>query len=185
MSSLGTARVRGAIALVAAALTSSAPVARADGGTGFDAFSGSYRYVGGEAEIERLDEAIETVVQKMNFLFRSIARRRIRAPNLPSEQLLLRASEGEIRIERPGRPTVSAPADGTAVRWMAPGGDAFFVRHHVEGGQLHQSFQGRSSLSVNDMELSPDGRRLVVHTSIQATRLPGTLRFSFTYERVP
>jgi hypothetical protein len=85
------------------------PVAIAEPDSTLLRFAGTYRYVGGEAEITELDEAIEEVVQKMNFLIRGIARRRLRAPNLPSSEVGVFIERGQIRITRPGRPEGGIP----------------------------------------------------------------------------
>jgi hypothetical protein len=148
-------------------------------------FAGTYRYVGGEAEIEALDRAIEEVVQKMNFLIRGIARRRLRAPNLPSSEVGIFVERGQIRITRPGRPEVSAPADGRPINWRHPDdGDVFRVSHGVDDrGVLYQRFEDDRSLSLNHFTLSDDGRRLTIETKVTADRLPAPLSFKTTYER--
>ncbi len=148
-------------------------------------FEGTYRYVGGDAEIEALDRAIDEVVQQMSFLIRGIARRRLRAPNLPSKEVRIVIENRQIRIVRPGQPEVSAPADGTPITWTHPtDGDVFRVSHGIDDdGALYQRFEGESSVSRNRFILSEDGKRLTIHTDITADRLPAPLRFKMTYER--
>ena len=149
-------------------------------------FAGNYRYVGGETEIKELDQAIEEVVQKMNFFIRGIARRRLRAPNLPSSEIGIFIEREQIRITRPGRPVVSAPADGTTISWRHPtDGDVFRVSHGLdERGTLYQRFEDDRSLSLNHFTLSSDGKRLTIKTEITADRLPAPLSFKTTYERI-
>lgn len=162
------------------------PVSGAEPESALLRFAGAYRYVGGEAEIKELDRAIEDVVQKMNFFIRGIARRRLRAPNLPSSEVGIFVERGEIRITRPGRPEVSAPADGTTIRWRHPtDGDVFRVSHGLdERGAMYQRFADDRSLSLNHFTLSSDGKRLTIRTHITADRLPAPLRFTTTYERI-
>lgn len=150
-------------------------------------FVGSYGYVGGDTEIRALDRAIEAVVDQMNFLIRGIARRRLRAPNLPSKEVSVFIENGQIRIQRPGQPEVTAPADGKPITWRHPvDGDVFQVSHGIdEGGALFQRFEGERSLSLNRFELSEENARLTIHTVITADRLPAPLRFKMTYERLP
>jgi hypothetical protein len=120
----------------------------------------------------------------MNFLFRGIARRRLRAPNLPSAEVSILVERGAITVARPGRPTVTAPACGDPIEWRDPSGDRFQVRHGVDAdGTLYQRFEGSSSVSINRFALAPDGR-LVIDTTITAKRLPAPLRFRTTYQRV-
>ncbi len=148
-------------------------------------FAGTYGYVGGEAEIHALDRAIDEVVDQMNFFIRGIARRRLRAPNLPSKQVGVFLEKGQIRISRPGQPEVSAPADGKSITWRHPtDGDVFQVSHGIDDqGALYQRFEGERSVSLNRFVLTKDDKRLTIHTVITADRLPAPLRFKMTYER--
>jgi len=148
-------------------------------------FVGTYAYVGGDAEIKALDQAIDKVVDQMNFFIRGIARRRLRAPNLPSKEVSVFVENGQIRIERPGQPEVSAPADGRPITWRHPTDrDVFQVSHGVDDeGALYQRFEGERSVSRNRFVLSKDQKRLTIHTVITADRLPAPLRFKTTYER--
>ncbi|MDH4281699.1 MAG: hypothetical protein OEV36_03515 [Myxococcales bacterium] len=150
-------------------------------------FAGTYEYIGGDADIEALDRAIGQVVDQMNFLIRGIARRRLRAPNLPSKEVSVFLEKGQIRIERPGQPEVSAPADGKPITWRNPDdGDVFRVSHGLDlEGALYQRFEGEQSVSRNRFVLSKDDKRLVIHTVITADRLPAPLRFEMTYQRIP
>ncbi|KPK16155.1 MAG: hypothetical protein AMJ62_06585 [Myxococcales bacterium SG8_38] len=149
-------------------------------------YIGTYRYVGGDQDIEALDAAIEEVVSQMNFLIRGIARRRLRAPNLPSKRVIVSVEEGQIQIDRPGQPEVSAPADGKPITWRHPeDGDVFEVRHGVDAqGALYQRFAGERSVSRNRFVLGDDGESLTIHTVITADRLPAPLRFKMSYQRV-
>jgi len=150
-------------------------------------YAGHYAYIGGQAEVQALDRAIDEVVDKMNFLIRGIARRRLRAPNLPSKEVAVFLESGRIRIARPGQPDVSAPADGKPITWRHPiDGDVFQVSHGTdEHGVLYQRFQGEQSVSRNRFVLSQDQTRLTIYTVITAKRLPAPLRFAMSYERMP
>lgn len=148
-------------------------------------FAGTYGYAGGDAEIQALDRAIDEVVGQMNFFIRGIARRRLRAPNLPSKQVGVFLEKGQIRISRPGQPEVSAPADGKPITWRHPtDGDVFQVSHGIDDqGALYQRFEGERSVSLNRFVLTKADKRLTIHTVITADRLPAPLRFEMTYER--
>ncbi len=155
-------------------------------GAALQRFAGTYRYAGGEAEIRDLDRAIDEVVKEMNFFIRGIARRRLRAPNLPSSEVGVFVEQGQIRITRPGRPEVSAPADGKTIDWRHPDdGDVFRVSHGIDkNGALYQRFEDERSRSLNTFTLSSDGKRLTIETVINAKRLPAPLRFKTTYQRL-
>ncbi len=155
-------------------------------GAALERYAGNYAYVGGDAEIGALDRAIDEVVDQMSFLIRGIARRRLRAPNLPSKTVGIVLEKEQIRIDRPGQPEVSAPADGTPISWRHPSdGDLFQVSHGLDAeGVLYQRFEGERSISRNRFVLSQDEKRLTIHTFITADRLPAPLRFKMSYERV-
>jgi hypothetical protein len=93
---------------------------------------------------------------------------------------------GQIRITRPGRPEVSAPANGTMITWRHPtDGDVFRVSHGLDDrGAMYQRFEDDRSLSLNHFTLSDDGRRLTIRTEVTADRLPAPLRFKTTYQRI-
>lgn len=148
-------------------------------------YVGTYRYVGGDKEIEALDQAIDDVVSQMNFFIRGIARRRLRKPNMPSKKVTIAIENGEIVIDRPGQPEVSAPADGKPITWRHPDdGEVFEVRHGIdEKGVLYQRFKSDRSVSRNEFVLGEDGKTLTIHTEITADRLPAPLRFDMTYRR--
>jgi len=74
------------------------------------AIAGEYTYAGGEKQREELLAAIEEVVADMNFIARPIARRRLRASNLPSAELHLVLTADEITIARPVGPPSPRPA---------------------------------------------------------------------------
>lgn len=146
--------------------------------------AGRYAYVGGETQRQQLLDAIEAVVQDMIFLARPIARKRLRDGNMPSDGLQIDVTGDKITILRPGRPTVSAPRDGSMVVWKSPDGDEFEVRHTLRSDrEVVQDFVGEGNHSINVFTLSDDGARLTVHTTITADRLPRALRFRTTYQR--
>ena len=147
------------------------------------AIAGRYRWIGGEAETQKLDQAIDTVVRKMNIFIRGIARRRMRAPNLPAPELEILIDGGAIVIRRPGKPEVSAPADGRPIEWRHPDGDRFTVRHWLEGGILYQRFEDSRSSTLNRFVLDADGRRLVVETTTTSSYFRVPLQFRMTYAR--
>jgi len=149
-------------------------------------YLGTYRYVGGEAEVEALDAAIDEVVSQMSFLVRGIARHRLREPNLPSKKVIISLENEDLQIDRPGQPEVSAPASGKPITWSNPEeGDVFEVRQGIdEDGVLYQRFKGDRSVSRNDFVLGDGGKRLTIRTRIESDRLPAPLRFEMSYQRV-
>jgi hypothetical protein len=148
--------------------------------------TGTYSYAGGDKQRQQLIDAVEDVIADMNFIARPIARKRLLESNMPSAELQLVVTDDEIVVARPGRPTVSAPRDGSTIVWESPDGDKFEVRHRlVSETELVQEFVGDGNRSENVFKLDESGSRVHVSTTIAADRLPKTLRFRMTYRRKP
>ncbi len=149
-----------------------------------DAFLGAYRFAGGEDEVRKVERAIDEGVEEMSFLIRGIASRRLKEPNLPSDELRIFMEGENITVARLGHPDISAPADGRAVIWRNPdNGNELKVSHRVsEAGALTQRLVGERGPSVNRFDVSDSGR-LTMKTTIEADKLPSPIRFSTTYVR--
>lgn len=180
--------MRARLAIIASTiigLVAQCSIACAEPAAPLGSFAGRWHWVGGENELRALDAAIEVCVKQMNIFIRGIARRRIRKPNQPSPELMISLDGGNLAVSRPGRPPLSAPADGTPIKWRDPGGDWFLVSHGVDHGVMYQQFKGSSSLSLNHYNVDPAGQRMVVHTRITSKWLPVPIDFDTTYERSP
>lgn len=145
---------------------------------------GVYRFAGGPSESREVERAIDDAVDEMNVFVRGIARRRLKEPNLPTEELRIVLEEDRITVVRTGQPPISAPADGKPVTWRNPKhGNELQVTHRVTSvGALQQVLVGERGVSTNLFVISDDGR-LRVRTTIEADLLPSTVRFSATYAR--
>ena len=73
---------------------------------------GTYRFAGGLEETQKVERAIDEAVDEMNLFIRGIARRRLREPNLPTDELRISLGGDTITVARTGQPKVSAPATG-------------------------------------------------------------------------
>jgi len=146
---------------------------------------GTYRYAGGEAGIEQIERRIDVAVEDMNVFIRGIARRRLRDANLPTDGLSVSLEEGQLTIGRTGKPSVTAPVDGTTVRWENPdNGNELDVQYRFEDdGTVVQELEGDRGTSRNRYVLSEDGNQLTVHGVVRADKLPEPLRFQVRYER--
>src|SRR5688572_6648399 len=80
---------------VEAVSSSSCVVSVADREGASPTLAGEYGYAGGAEQRQRLLDAIEDVIARMNVLVRPIARRRLRAANWPSDQLHLLVTDEE------------------------------------------------------------------------------------------
>jgi hypothetical protein len=172
-----------AVALVVLAWMPDAGRASAPDPT-LDRFVGVYRFVGGPKEVREVERAIDDAVDQLNVLIRGIARRRLEEPNLPTDELQISVDGDSITIARSGQPEISAPTTGRVVTWENPdNGNELRVAHVVvKDGRLEQRLIGDRGVSKNLFALARDGR-LTVQTTIDADKLPSTIRFSTTYAR--
>jgi hypothetical protein len=144
--------------------------------------AGSYKYVGGDAEVKALFASVEAVVKRMSFMVRGIARKRLRKPNMPSAELDLTIDPNMITVARTGGGKVAAPRNGTPAKWRSPDG-TFMVKYVLDGRTLLQTMDGKNSHSTNRFTLAEDGVTLTVQTKIVSSRLPGPVVFVMTYRK--
>jgi len=149
-----------------------------------DHLVGSYRFVGGQKEVRQVERAIEQAVAEMNVFIRGIASRRLKAPNLPADELRIFTKGANITVARSGYPDISAPADGSPVTWRNPkNGTELEVTHRMyPDGTLKQRLVGDRGVSENVFDLNEKGT-LTMRTTIEAEQLPSQIRFAMTYVR--
>lgn len=145
---------------------------------------GTYRFAGGQEEMLAVERAIDEAVDEMNVFIRGIARRRLREPNLPTDELRISLGSDTITVARTGQPKVSAPATGKRVPWRNPrNGNELEVSHRITpDGALEQKLIGDRGVSTNVFTISADGK-LSMRTAVTADKLPSTLQFTTTYVR--
>ncbi len=145
---------------------------------------GSWRYVGGSAQREAVEAAVDEVVAQMAYLIQGIAKRRLMASNNVPALLSISRDGDDIVVLQPGIRSVRAPANGTQVQWKSEQGDKVQVSHHLDSAnKLRQEFRGEGD-RTNTFTLSEDGTRLTWKTAISAKRLPSDIRYKLSYARV-
>jgi len=133
-------------------------------------------------EVANLYVAIEQVVQRMNVFVRSIARRRLRAPNRPTPEIEIDVTPNAITVNRIGQSKVTTKRDGSSTRWHGPGGVFRVTRTLDDGGRtVNEKIVGKGSHSTNRYSFAPDGGMLTIQTTIASSRLPTPIEFTMTY----
>lgn len=146
-----------------------------------DAIVGKYRFVGGRADREARDAAIEDVVSEMNVLVRGIARDRLREANpIPGHITLLR--KGDALAIAFDQRTYEARLDGASTEVVGITGDK--LSYHVElvPKGVRQKFDGDGGGRTNTLEVQGDGR-LDVSVEVRSARLPAPLRYRLAFRR--
>jgi hypothetical protein len=137
-----------------------------------------------EAGSDNITEAIESVVGRLNFLTRPIARGRLRKLNPVYHQVAIASSPNELSVTVDRQSALRTPATGTTVAWVGPDGGKVNVSMRLAGGHLVQTFTSPDGHRVNDYTLNPDGRTLIMQVTETSSRLPQAVKYKQVYRRV-
>lgn len=146
-------------------------------------FVGTYRCRlsdGGQAAIR---EGVERVVSQMVFLSAGIARRRLIESNPPIPRITIAANSDGMIIDYTARRRNATTRLGVFTDNPAAGGGRVEVKHEIVGDRIRESFHQGSGRGVTVLELSSDGNRLELHTTISSRHLPADVVFRIPYDR--
>jgi hypothetical protein len=129
-----------------------------------------------------IGKAIETVVAKMNFIKRPIARGRLKKTNPLYQHIEIsrNASTIEVRFDA-GKP-VLLPQDGSVARWTRDDGEQFDVTGKLQGETLVQTFAAEDGQRVNTFSVGADGK-LMLQVTLTSPQLPEPVRYQLAYRR--
>ncbi|HEX2077655.1 MAG TPA: hypothetical protein VHG08_08095 [Longimicrobium sp.] len=138
-----------------------------------------------------INAKINTAVARMNVVVRQIARPRLRSTNTAYPQLVITQEGGNLRVDMQGRPSLTAPTNGSAILWQRETGrscpqmrgDCVQVTTVWRDNALHQTFRADDGQRVNVYTLSPDGRTMTMNVTITSPRLPDPLTYRLVYNR--
>jgi hypothetical protein len=141
-------------------------------------------YVLDETDSDNINEAIETAVEKLDFVRRDIARGRLKKLNPAYHQVAITSSANEISVTVDNQPPLRTPAKGAPVAWVGPDGAKVNASMQLTGRLLAQTFTSADGRRVNDYTLSPDGRTLTMQVTETSPRLSQTITYKQVYRRV-
>ena len=145
------------------------------------AFLGAFRWVGGDAERDARDNAIEAVVSEMSFLARGIARDKLKETNPIAAKLSFEATEKALTAAMDSR-SYTAPLDGTHVMVKGITGDDMKMCFKIRQGSIDQQFSSEDKGRDNGFRCADN--KVVMHVRVHAEKLPKDLIYKLTYERV-
>lgn len=140
---------------------------------------GRYRHAGGDGEQARLRAAIHRATEDMAPGIRGIARSRLEASLKPYPTLSLAQSGRSVTIEKGTEPKIEVDPSGPA-QWTSGNGDRFTVRVRTSTGTLVEMLKNDRTSSRVVYQMHSD-QKLRVTTTIQDTRLPGTIQYTLVY----
>jgi len=141
-------------------------------------------YILDETASDSRNEAIESAVEKLNFLTREFARGRLKELNPAYRQVAITSSPNEISVTVDNQPPLRTPATGAPVAWVGPDGGKVNASMQLADRHLAQTFTSPDGRRVNDYTLSPDGRTLTMQVTETSPRLSQTIRYKQVYRRV-
>lgn len=148
-------------------------------------YAGTYVFVGGEKQKQRVTQAIEDVVQQLNVLIRPIARDRLGPPNAIPHRIHVSANEDFTTITLDQR-TIRAQVNGKQpVNATDVYGKPVQFWHKLQQGHLIEHAVGKGGTKKNVFILSEDGKKLIIDVTMDSKQLPAPIKYRLTYRRAP
>jgi len=168
---------------LAAAFPRSAEVQSADFAAAEERFEGTWRLaVSPERGQQTIDAAVERAVNAMPFLFRSVARPRLRDGTPLVRRIELDFDDGAVAVSLDGRRYRTPLGETRRVTRASDGARLRLTQRIQSGGQLEQVFQGDSGTRWFVYERVGEDRLRLTSTT-DSDRMPEAMRYSLTYRR--
>ncbi|HLS81985.1 MAG TPA: hypothetical protein VK025_11335 [Steroidobacter sp.] len=137
-----------------------------------------------ESSDRAVQAAIETAVEKMNFIARAVARSRLRKTNPVYQRIVIERTDELIAVQFDDRKPIEMPADGSRTRWTREDGEVFDVNAEALGGKLVQTFEAEDGRRVNTFSANEAGQ-LTMEVEVSSPQLPIPVFYTLLYERDP
>lgn len=145
-----------------------------------DAVDGVFVNAGNPGDV--VSKAIETALEKANFLVAGIARGRLQKTNPQYERIEIAQDGAQISVKFDQRKPIVMPADGSAVKWTREDKEVFDVTAHNNGAQLEQTFRSEDGQRRNVFSLRADGS-LTLDVTVSSPKLPAPVKYTLNYRR--
>ncbi|MGB1274480.1 MAG: hypothetical protein ACPG77_01925 [Nannocystaceae bacterium] len=172
------------LALTIAPTSAHADEAQADQAseTSPDAFAGSYRYVGGEAEKTRAHAAVEEIAAELNFMLRGIARKMLTKSATPKPTEVLEVHGKKVTLTL-SKKAYNIEIDGPPVNFRGTDRKQYRMELRHRDNKLVLKITGHKSKTIKTYRLSEDGSRVKIKTKIMHPMMHKPLVYSFSYRR--
>lgn len=169
---------------LAAVVLASTPATGRTQSVALEAYEGGWSFSRSRRDVRGLEQAIDHVVDQLNFFIREIARGEMRRRITPESRVrfnLLPGARISLAIDEWGPMTFDLGAQPRRVR--GPNGDDIRVAVAFQGGRLvHREIHSQGH-RTNVFALSGDGARMTMHATIGSDQLPDDVRYRLTYRR--
>jgi hypothetical protein len=141
---------------------------------------GTWRY---DAQAsDNVATAINTAVQRMNFVTRPIARGRLTRTNQPYQRVTVDFTSSQVTVSTDNRSPIVSPSNGTPIKWTREDKEVLDVSTEWENGVLEQTFKAEDGQRVNRYSVNADGK-MIMEVTITSPRLPRPLVYKLVYNR--
>ncbi|HEY7642579.1 MAG TPA: hypothetical protein VH814_22790 [Steroidobacteraceae bacterium] len=140
-------------------------------------------YINDQQNGAAIGTAIETAIEKMNFIKRPIARSRLKKTNAAHHRVTIGLTAQEISVAFDNAQPVRMPADGSTAKWTREDGEVFDVSARWTNDRLVQSFKAPDGERINTFALGSEGRALEVQVEVRSPQLPEPVRYALTFVR--
>lgn len=152
--------------------------------TSADAFTAHWRYAGGEAGRQRVDDAVSDAVEGLVFFLRPVAEGRIEARVGPFEHLWFRQRGDRLSFTADDWGPNASSLGGPPRTIQGPGGSDVELRQRLQpDGSLVQVFRSGDASRRNRLRVTDGGRRLILHTRLSGERIE-TVSYRLPYRRI-
>jgi len=137
----------------------------------------------------RLEEAVERAVAPLNFVVRSVARRRLLAVNKPSSRVEIIVRGDSVILRYAGQPEVRARRNGTSRPWRNTAGEQISVevRAPLYASEptplLSDRYVAEDGIRENRWFLDESSGRVRLEVEVSSPRLPAPLTLQLIYTR--
>jgi hypothetical protein len=147
-------------------------------------FTGTFLFVGGDAERHAVADAVDKAVANMGFLVKSLARDslRLRAEVRMSYTFVFDGS-GNLQITSPYFPMAQGPLDGTPFAYDTGDGDRVQLSQRFVDDILVVEGSTEEGRGRTEFRLTKDGATLHVHRVLEGPMLSAPVDFTLTYRR--
>ena len=146
-----------------------------------DRYVGTWTFVGGKAEIEGRDQAVEDTVAELNALIRGIARDKLIKASPVFQTLEVSRDGGALSIKFDDKEIIAGLDGG---RTKTTGSDGGTLNYHLEldDKHLYQVFKGEKGGKKNTFTLKGE-KKVRVKFKITSKRLPKPVVYTLTYKK--
>lgn len=144
-------------------------------------FEGTWRYSGGAAQQQAMDQAIQRTVQGMGFIIEGMALGRLRDRNPLTPVITIHVANGQLEYTAHARRTYRTALDGTALRTQNPWGEDISLTTRIAGNVLTRV--ANTSQGARTDVIRVNGNTLTLNTTVTSPRLPRALNYTLTYQR--